>query len=81
MSELALYGGTQIHPTGWPAWPQNSPLEEGSILSVLRSGQWWKNSLGKSSRMSEGGETPSSEVANSRQPLPIITIASSGSVM
>jgi dTDP-4-amino-4,6-dideoxygalactose transaminase len=63
MSELALYGGKKTHEDGWPAWPQNSALEEEAVLSVLRSGEWWRNSLGESTGREWGDESPRSEVA------------------
>ncbi len=63
MSELAALGGTPCHENGWPIWPQNSPLEEQAVLRVLRSGEWWKNSLGESINRDDATDPPGSEVA------------------
>lgn len=63
MSQLAIYNGPKIHPGGWPAWPQNSPLEEEAALRVLRSGEWWKNSFGESLACADSGVEPTSEAA------------------
>lgn len=63
MSQLAILGGTPTHSGGWPAWPQNSPLEEEAVLRVLRTGEWWKNSFGESIACSDSGQQPVSEAA------------------
>ncbi|MBE0698704.1 MAG: DegT/DnrJ/EryC1/StrS family aminotransferase, partial [Anaerolineaceae bacterium] len=63
MSQLAVLGGSQTHTTGWPDWPQNSPLEEAAALRVLRSGEWWRNSFGESIACADSGAEPRSEVA------------------
>jgi perosamine synthetase len=36
----ALLGGTPVHQSGWPEWPQWSKSWEPEIIEVLRSGQW-----------------------------------------
>lgn len=64
MSQLAIQGGIPAHQTGWPAWPSYSQLEEDAILRVLRSGEWWKNSMGESILSADTGEQPKSAVGN-----------------
>lgn len=63
MSSLALLGGSPVHTTAWPVWPQNSPLEEEAALRVLRSGEWWRNSFGESITCADDNTEPVSEAA------------------
>jgi dTDP-4-amino-4,6-dideoxygalactose transaminase len=63
MSHLAILGGPPTHSEGWPAWPQNSALEEEAALRVLRSGEWWRNSFNESISCVETGQEPISEAA------------------
>ena len=63
MTKLAIHGSAPTHTSGWPAWPQNSPLEEEAALRVLRSGEWWQNSFGESIACADTGATPTAEVA------------------
>jgi histidinol-phosphate/aromatic aminotransferase/cobyric acid decarboxylase-like protein len=64
MSHLAILGGPPTHSEGWPAWPQNSALEEEAALRVLRSGEWWRNSFNESISCVETGQEPVSEAAH-----------------
>jgi len=43
----AILGGTTYCRGEFPAWPVFDESEERAVLEVLRSGQWWKNSLGE----------------------------------
>jgi dTDP-4-amino-4,6-dideoxygalactose transaminase len=42
MSEkLAIEGGTPLHPTPFPSWPQWGEQEEQALAQTLQSGKWW----------------------------------------
>lgn len=43
----ALLGGVPAHSGGWPAWPEWRQAWEPSILQVLRSGNWYRDSAGR----------------------------------
>ena len=47
MSELALTGGKPVRELPFPEWPVFDGREEELLLEVLRSGQWWRYSLGE----------------------------------
>lgn len=38
---LALLGGEPTCNFAWPSWPIHDQSEEGQLLEVLRSGEWW----------------------------------------
>jgi dTDP-4-amino-4,6-dideoxygalactose transaminase len=40
----ALLGGTPVHKSGWPRWPEWRQEWEPSVLEVLRSGKWYRGS-------------------------------------
>ena len=40
--DLAILGGEAVRKKGWPQWPQWDKEAEEEILSVLRSGNWWR---------------------------------------
>ena len=40
--DLALLGGEPIRKKKWPAWPQWDREAEDAIISVLRSGDWFR---------------------------------------
>jgi len=40
----ALLGGTPVHSTSWPKWPEWRQAWEPSVLQVLRSGEWYRGS-------------------------------------
>jgi dTDP-4-amino-4,6-dideoxygalactose transaminase len=46
-SPLALHGGQPVRTAPFPAWPVHGPREEELALEVLRSGQWWRYTLGE----------------------------------
>lgn len=46
MSKLALLGGSPIRQKPFPSWPVWDQSEENALLSVLRSGKWWRFSYG-----------------------------------
>lgn len=58
MSKLALRGGAPVRTHPFPAWPVFGAREEELALEVLRSGQWWRYTLG------EAAGSPQSEAAN-----------------
>jgi dTDP-4-amino-4,6-dideoxygalactose transaminase len=43
----ALLGGTPVHQTGWPKWPEWRQSWEPGILKVLRSGRWYRGDGGE----------------------------------
>jgi dTDP-4-amino-4,6-dideoxygalactose transaminase len=43
----ALLGGVPVHKGGWPGWPEWREAWEPSILQVLRSGHWYRDSAGR----------------------------------
>jgi dTDP-4-amino-4,6-dideoxygalactose transaminase len=47
MNDLALYGGTPVRTKPFPHWPVFDEAEEKALLEVLRSGQWWRYSMGE----------------------------------
>jgi dTDP-4-amino-4,6-dideoxygalactose transaminase len=40
MPELAINGGTPVHPEPYPAWPAPDEDYEAAVLEVVRSGEW-----------------------------------------
>ncbi len=47
MSRLAINGGTPVRTGPFPPWPVFDHHEEEAVLTLLRSGEWWKNSCGE----------------------------------
>ncbi len=47
MSDLARFGGKPVRSRPFPAWPVFDEGEERSLLELLRSGQWWRYSMGE----------------------------------
>jgi len=45
--QLAMLGGQPVRKQAWPTWPVWERDAEEGILSVLRSGKWWRGSGGK----------------------------------
>ena len=41
-SDLAVLGGQAVRTKSWPGWPVWDKDAEDEILSVLRSGNWWR---------------------------------------
>ena len=41
-TKLAILGGQPVRTKSFPAWPVWDPAAEGPILSILRSGKWWR---------------------------------------
>ena len=40
--QLAILGGSPVRTRPFPAWPIWDRTAEKSVLSILRSGQWWR---------------------------------------
>lgn len=40
--KLAMLGGTPVRAKPWPTWPVWDPSAEESVLSILRSGNWFR---------------------------------------
>lgn len=61
MSNLALRGGAPVRTQPFPSWPVHGAREEELALEVLRSGQWWRYTLGEALDSTQGGSgvTPS----------------------
>ena len=47
MSDLALHGGSPVRTKPFPHWPVFDESEERALVEVLRSGQWWRYSMGE----------------------------------
>lgn len=47
MSGLALLGGEPLRKRPFPAWPVSDEREEQAVLEVVRSGRWWRYSMGE----------------------------------
>ncbi len=43
----ALLGGTPMHKSGWPKWPEWRESWEPEIIKVLRSGKWCRSGSGQ----------------------------------
>lgn len=55
MSELALRGGAPVRTRPFAAWPVHGAREEELALEVLRSGHWWRYTLGEALGSAAGG--------------------------
>jgi dTDP-4-amino-4,6-dideoxygalactose transaminase len=64
MSKLALSGGKPVRERPFPAWPVFDAREEKLMLEVLRSGQWWRYTLGEALDPTAGGSSQRSKVAD-----------------
>ncbi|MCX6624725.1 MAG: DegT/DnrJ/EryC1/StrS family aminotransferase [Acidobacteria bacterium] len=47
MSDLALFGGSAVRTKPFPHWPVFDESEEKALVEVVRSGQWWRYSMGE----------------------------------
>jgi dTDP-4-amino-4,6-dideoxygalactose transaminase len=47
MSKLALFGGSPVRTEPFPRWPVFDQAEESAVLEVVRSGEWWRYSMGE----------------------------------
>ncbi|MGH9667458.1 MAG: DegT/DnrJ/EryC1/StrS family aminotransferase [Bryobacteraceae bacterium] len=47
MSRLALFGGRPVRARPFPAWPVFDAREEQALAEVVRSGRWWRYSMGE----------------------------------
>lgn len=63
MSTLALFGGDAVRKLPFPSWPVFDKSEEQSLLEVLRSGKWWRYSMGEATEAIANGSDPRSKVA------------------
>ncbi len=62
MSDLALFGGPQVRRKPFPAWPVFDEREERALVEVVRSGEWWRYSMGEAVDSSAAGTGPRSKV-------------------
>jgi len=46
--KLALFGGEKVHKTGWLDWPVWDKSAESEVITMLRSGNWYRSSSGDS---------------------------------
>jgi len=60
MNQLAMFGGQPVRTKPFPSWPVLDKAEEAAVLSVLRSGKWWRyaysdaeDSAGSGSKVAE----------------------------
>jgi len=63
MSTLALFGGQAVRTVPFPSWPVFDRNEEESLLEVLRSGHWWRYSMGEATEPLAASEALRSKVA------------------
>jgi dTDP-4-amino-4,6-dideoxygalactose transaminase len=63
MSTLAIFGGEATRSGPFPSWPVFDRHEEESLLEVLRSGQWWRYSMGQATETHEDSGRLGSKVA------------------
>lgn len=47
MDALALFGGQAVRRAPFPSWPVSNKSEEQSLIEVVRSGQWWRYTMGE----------------------------------
>jgi dTDP-4-amino-4,6-dideoxygalactose transaminase len=47
MSDLALFGGSPVRTKPFPNWPVFDESEERAVVELLRSGEWWRYSMGE----------------------------------
>ena len=62
MARLALNGGTPVRQKPFPSWPIWDQREEDALLTVLRSGKWWRFSYGVGLELAEPDTGPRSQV-------------------
>ena len=64
MSKLAVSGGKPVRERPFPVWPVFDTREETLMLEVLRSGQWWRYTLGEALDPAAGESSQRSKVAD-----------------
>jgi len=42
IKKLAIKGGPKVHPGSWPGWPVWDQTAEPGIVTMFRSGRWWR---------------------------------------
>lgn len=42
--KLAIHGGEKVRNAPWPSWPVWEKSAENEVISMLRSGRWWRGS-------------------------------------
>lgn len=62
MSVLAVKGGPAVRESEFPSWPVFDQSEEEALLSVLRSGKWWRFAFGQGVELAEPEEGERSQV-------------------
>jgi dTDP-4-amino-4,6-dideoxygalactose transaminase len=63
INTLALFGGEAVRKAPFPSWPVFDESEEQSLLGVLRSGEWWRYSMGEATEATATGPNLRSKVA------------------
>jgi dTDP-4-amino-4,6-dideoxygalactose transaminase len=63
MSDLALFGGKPVRSRPFPAWPVFDEGEEQALLELLRSGQWWRYTMGEAVQPAAASNGARSKVA------------------
>jgi dTDP-4-amino-4,6-dideoxygalactose transaminase len=65
--KLALFGGTPVRVRPFPAWPVFGEAEERSLLELVRSGQWWRYTMGEAVAPQAASADARSKVAEFQQ--------------
>ncbi|HUW57035.1 MAG TPA: DegT/DnrJ/EryC1/StrS family aminotransferase [Planctomycetota bacterium] len=63
MAELALNGGSPVRETPFALWPVLDAAQEEALLSVFRSGKWWRFAFGQGVELTEPTEGEQGQVA------------------
>ncbi|MCC6389724.1 MAG: DegT/DnrJ/EryC1/StrS family aminotransferase [Bryobacterales bacterium] len=67
MNQLALFGGEPVRVKPFPAWPAFDEREERYALEVVRSGRWWRYTLGEAVDADAASPGEPSKVAEFQQ--------------
>ena len=59
MAQLALFGGEALRQKPFTSWPVFDEAEEQALLAILRSGDWWRYSMGEAADPSVSDASPS----------------------
>jgi dTDP-4-amino-4,6-dideoxygalactose transaminase len=63
MNDLAMLGGKPVRSRPFPDWPVFDAGEERALLEVLRSGRWWRYTMGEAVQAAAAADGAGSKVA------------------